>query len=161
MNYIFNKKERFYDYFPHLPILRMKMDFGLGYYEQGYIRKEIQNVIRNAYDHLVTAHDLKHVAIYPEIGDEFDEKFYNELKINTQRVFRNSRTWLFLDDLMPENGEDDDGVLYLKLTASVGGDIQREDGEGPVKLRQAFVKLINFDLDALNGQELLYLTKIS
>ncbi|MBO7507286.1 MAG: hypothetical protein J6T67_07885 [Paludibacteraceae bacterium] len=159
MNPIFNKKERFYDYFTHLPMYRMKMDFQLGFFEQFTIRIEIQKVISAAYKRLVDAHDLVHVNVYPEIGEEFDEPFYRELKGATQKTFRQPRTWDFLQDFMPELGPDDDGALYLKLRAAVGLQLPKEE-DGRVKLREALVLIINYDLDALSGQELLYLSKI-
>ncbi len=161
MSIFFNKKPRFYDYFPHLTITRMKTFFDLGYFEQGIVRDKIQKVIRSAFDHLVDAHDLRHANVYMEFGEEFDEAFYNELKTNCQKEIHDPRFWLFLDDLMPELGPDDGGALYYKLISIVGLGIPRENGNGRVKLREAFVVLFNFDLDALTGQELLYLTKIS
>ena len=62
---------------------------------------------------------------------------------------------------MPELGPDDHGNLYFKLMAIIGMGIPRVNGNGPVKLREAFVFIINYDLDALNGRELLYLTEIN
>ena len=158
---IFNKKDRFYDYFPHLPMLRMKMDFHLGSYEQSIIRSKIQKAIRSEFDHLVDAHNLKHANVYMEIGEEFDEQFYRELKTAIQRAFHDYSTWEFLENIMPELGPDDHGNLYFKLMAIIGMGIPRVNGNGPVKLREAFVFIINYDLDALNGRELLYLTEIN
>lgn len=157
----FNKKQFFYDYLPHLPLMRLRTDFHLGYYEQTIVRNEIQKVIRNAFGHLMDTHDLKHVNVYPEIGEEFDQSFYNELRTLVLNTFRKHDFWDFLDAFIPKLGPDDNGTLYLKLTASLGSGIPRINGNGPVLLKEAFVKIIIFDLDALNGQELLYLTKIS
>lgn len=162
MNPIFNTKNMFYDYFPHLPMMRMKNDFGLGFYEQSAIRNTIQKDIRLAYDRLVASHDLVHVNVYGEIGDEFDEHFYQELKDGLHRHFHDSSTWTFLDDLMKSNVMDDKGKssnFNTRMQAAIGYGLRR-DSQGHIALKDALVALINCDLDELNGRELLYLTKI-
>ena len=162
MNPIFNTKDKFYDYFPHLPAIRMKKDFGLGFYEQSAVRNEVQKAIRQAYDRLVASHDLVHVNVYGEIGEEFDHKFYNELKTNVNRHFHAERSWSFLDGIMHEPIMEDpkeSAHLNLKMLSATGNGMQR-DTRGRVNLKEAFIKLFNHDLDQLNGRELLYLTKI-
>lgn len=168
MNPIFNTKNMFYDYFPHLPSARMKNDFGLGFYERTVIRNEIQKAIRLAYDRLVNAHDLVHVNVYGEIGEEFDENFYNELKTNLHRHFHEDRSWVFLDDLIKtptptdeteEEEEERNANFNSRLQAALGYGLKR-DIHGRIDPKEAFVTLLNCDLDSLNGRELLYLTKI-
>lgn len=162
MNPVFNTKNMFYDYFPHLPAIRMKNDFGLGFYEQSAIRNTIKKDIRLAYDRLVASHDLVHVNVYGEIGDEFDEHFYQELKDNLHRHFHDSRTWDFLDDLLKHNVVEDtekSSNFNTRMQAALGYGLRR-DIHGCVALRDALVALFNCDLDVLNGRELLYLTKI-
>ena len=75
MQYTFNKQTLFYDYFPHLPALRMKESFGLNYFEQFVIRNEIQKLVTAAYENLVDQHDLRHFDVYGEIGEQFDDNF--------------------------------------------------------------------------------------
>ena len=164
MQPIFNTKNMFYDYFPHLPALRMKCDFGMGFYEQGAIRNEIQKAIRQAYDRLVVSHDLVHVNVYGEIGEEFDENFYRELKDNMHRHFHNVNSWSFLDDLMKKRNIDDEKEsdnFNSRMLAALDYGLQRTgNGRGHIDLKDALIALLNRDLDVLNGRELLYLTKI-
>lgn len=162
MNPIFNTKNMFYDYFPHLPAMRMKNDFGLGFYEQSAIRNEIQKAIKQAYDRLVASYDLVHANVYAEIGDEFDEKFYRELKTNLQRHFHDNSSWNFLDHLLKRsaaNSKSPSANFNTKMQAALGYGMHR-DSLGHIKPKDALVALINHDLDVLNGRELLYLTKI-
>jgi len=163
MNYTFNKKQRFFEYFPHITLTQMKTEFELGFFEQGLIRDHIQQVIRAVYDRLVQQYDLMHVTVYPEIGDEFDMNFYQQLKTQTQQEFHNIRSWEFLDRIMPpvHKDEENDADFYTKLVATLGRGPRRQNGDGPVLLKEALVTLINYDLDVLNGRELLYLTKVS
>ena len=162
MNPIFNTKNMFYDYFPHLPAMRMKNDFGLGFYEQSLIRNEIQKAIRQAYDRLVASHDLVHVNVYGEIGEEFDENFYHELKDTLNRHFHDSNSWNYLDGILKRSVITDpiqSANFNTRMKAVLGFGVQR-NREGQVNLREALVALLNHDLDVLNGRELLYLTKI-
>ena len=162
MNPIFNTKDKFYDYFPHLPAIRMKKDFGLGFYEQSAVRNEVQKAIRQAYDRLVGSHNLVHANVYGEIGEEFNEDFYNELRATLRRHFHEEHTWNFLDDLMSQtaiNDEEESMRFNCKLQAALGFRLKR-DLQGRVSLKEAFIALFNHDLDRLNGRELLYLTKI-
>ena len=100
MNYTFNKKERFYDYFPHFPLMMLKRDFGMDYYEQTLFKQQLQRVIVQVYKRLIDLHDLKHVNVYPKIGDEFDQAFYNELKQNVQMQLNITNFWDILDDII-------------------------------------------------------------
>lgn len=162
MNPIFNTKNMFYDYFTHLPAMRLKNDFGLGFFEQTVIRNEIQKAIRQAYDHLTASHNLNHVDIYGEIGEQFDEKFYNELKTSLRNHFHNIRSWAFLDDLLHEQPDDDslqNANFNSRLTSALGYGLKR-DTDGHINKKEALIALFNYDLDTLNGRELLYLTKI-
>lgn len=162
MNPIFNTKNMFYDYFPHLPSVRMKNDFGLGYYEQFVIREKVQKDIRTEYDRLVGSHNLVHANVYGEIGDEFDEKFYKELKTNLNRHFHEATTWGFLDGFIQQTvieDEDKSSSFNTRLIVTLGYGLRR-DIQGRVNLKEAFIALFNHDLDVLNGRELLYLTKI-
>jgi hypothetical protein len=164
MNPIFNTKNMFYDYFPHLPAMRMRNDFGMGFYEQGVIRNEIQKAVRQAYDRLVVSHDLMHVNVYGEIGEEFDESFYRELKDNLHHHFHETNSWAFLDDLMKKNvieDETESANFNTRMLAALDFGLQRTgSGRGRVNLKDALIALLNRDLDVLNGRELLYLTKI-
>ncbi len=162
MNPIFNTKNMFYDYFPHLPAIRMKNDFGLGFYEQSVIRNEIQKAIRSAYDRQVVAHNLVHVDVYGEIGEQFDQAFYDELKNTLKRHFRNENSWSFLDHLMTKRAIDDhdeSANFNTRMVASLGFGMQRSQ-TGRIDLKSALVSILNCDLEQLNGRELLYLTKI-
>lgn len=162
MNPIFNTKNLFYDYFPHLPAIRMKSDFGLGFYEQSVIRNTIQKDIIKAYERLVASHDLVHVNVYGEIGEEFDENFYRELKSALHRHFHNVDSWSFLDQLLPKTEIEDDHEsrnFNTKMVAALGFGLNR-NSRGQINLKEALVALLNTDLDILTGRELLYLTKI-
>lgn len=172
MNPIFNTKNMFYDYFTHLPSARMKNDFGLGFYERSVIRNETQKAIRQAYDRLTNAHDLVHVNVYGEIGEEFDENFYNELKTTLHHHFHDHRNWLFLDDLIRQPELDDEteeeteeeieekrSSFNSRMQAALGYGLKR-DANGNIDLKEAFIALFNSDLDVLTGRELLYLTKL-
>ena len=108
MPYIINTKPLFYDYFPHLPTRRMKEDFGLGYFEQAIVRDEIQGVITMAYDQLVDQHDLRHYDVYGEVGEQFDDNFYRELKEAVSLKLLEMDTWIFLDGLMPKKEIEDE-----------------------------------------------------
>lgn len=162
MNPIFNTKNRFYDYFPHLPAMRMKIDFGLGFYEQSAIRNYIQKDIRLAYDRMVASHNLMHVYVYGEIGEEFDENFYKELKDNLHQHFNESYTWAFLDPMLKKthvDEEEESANFNTRLQATIGYGLNR-NSQGKVNLKEAFVALLKTDLNVLSGRELLYLTKI-
>ena len=162
MNPVFNKKHMFYDYFPHLSVMRMRWDFGMGYYEQNMIRQQVQQWILKAYNRLLDLHDLKHVNVYPEIGEEFDDRFYRELKSDVQQKLQQEDSWVFLDDLnWKKNFENEDERLSFrtKLTTSLGYGLPPY-GPGS-ELKNAFIALFNLDFDALSGQEVLYLTKIN
>ena len=162
MNPVFNTKNMFYDYFPHLPAMRMKNDFGLGFYEQSMIRNEIQKIIRQSYDRLVASHDLVHVNVYGEIGEEFDENFYRELKDTLHRHFHDANSWNFLDGLLKCNVIDNptqSAYFNTRLQAAIGYGVQR-NRDGKVSLKDALIALFNYDLNTLNGRELLYLRKI-
>lgn len=162
MNPIFNTKNMFYDYFPHLPAIRMKNDFGLGFYEQSVIRNEIQKAIRKKYEHLLVGRNLVHVNVYAEIGDEYDEKFYRDLKENLKRYFHETRSWSFLNNLLKKDViEDQDTATKFntKIQAALGWGMRR-DRAGKIHLKDALVAILNLDLDALNGRELLYLIKL-
>lgn len=162
MNPIFNTKTMFYDYFPHINPMRMKTDFDLGFFEQSVIRNEIQKTIRQAYDRLVASHDLMHVEVYQEIGDEFDQHFYDELKSAVRNHFRAMRSWEFLDKLMLKKVVDDEkesANFNSRMLATLGYGLKKNP-DGAIDLKEALVALLNGDLDCLNGRELLYLTKI-
>lgn len=159
----FNTKNMFYDYFRHASPLRMKEDFGLGYYEQSAIRNEIQKIIRATFDKLVDSHNLKHYNIYAEIGDEFDEAFYNELQRDVHRYFHDIAHWDYLDTLMKKRIIDDPikRSHFKSLVVAEAGEGMPESFQfGVVDLKESLVALINVDLDPLSGQELLHLTKI-
>ncbi len=163
MQTIINTKTLFYDYFPHIPVLRMKTEFDLGYYEQSVIRGEIQKVITVAYDRLVEIHDLRHFNVYQELGEEFDGNFYSELKEATTLRFYDATTWNFLDTLMPKTEIEDETEnmnFQTKMTAILGFGLPRSLSTNRVNLKDALVALLNCDLDPLSGQELLHLTKI-
>ena len=163
MQPIINTKPLFYDYFPHINVMRMKTEFNLGYYEQGEIRNEIQKVILTAYDRLVEIHDLRHVAVYQEIGEEFDDSFYRELKETASHRFHDTQMWVFLDKLMPVQEIDDDNLnanFQTKMLSILGFGLPRSLSTCRVNLKEALVALLNYDLDPLSGQELLHLTKI-
>ena len=100
MNYTFNKKDRFYDYFPRLPTMRMKLDFGMDFYEQMLFKQHLQRVIVEVYKRLIDVHDLKHVNVYPKIGDEFDQNFYNELKQKVLFQLANTNFWDKVEELI-------------------------------------------------------------
>ena len=162
MNPIFNTKDMFYDYFPHLPAIRMKNDFGLGFYEQSVIRNEIQKAIRKKYEHLVVGRNLVHANVYAEIGDEYDEKFYSDLKENLKKYFHETRSWSFLDNLLKKDvieDQDTTAKFNTKIQAALGWGLRR-DRTGKIHLKDALVAILNLDLDALNGRELLYLIKL-
>ena len=162
MNPIFNTKNLFYDYFPHLPAIRMKSDFGLGFFEQTAIRNTIQKDIRQAYDSLVASHNLVHANVYSEIGEEFDENFYRELKTNLHKHFHDHRSWSFLDNLLPKTEIEDDQEsqnFNTMMVAAIGFGLNRNT-RGQINLKEALIALFNTDLDILTGRELLYLTKI-
>ena len=162
MNPIFNTKNMFYDYFPHLPAIRMKNDFGLGFYEQSVIRNEIQKAIRKKYEHLVVGRNLVHANVYAEIGDEYDEKFYSDLKENLKKYFHETRSWSFLDNLLKKDvieDQDTTAKFNTKIQAALGWGLRR-DRTGKIHLKDALVAILNLDLDALNGRELLYLIKL-
>lgn len=159
---IINTNPLFYDYFPHIPVMRMKSEFNLGCYEQGLIRNEIQAVIKTVYSSLIEMHDLKHVNVYDEIGEEFDEKFFGELKEGVHRHLHGTNAWEFLDKLMPKM-EIEDEVENLnfqtKMTAILGIGLPRSLSNNRINLKEALIALLNFDLDPLSGQELLHLMK--
>lgn len=162
MNPIFNTKNMFYDYFPHLPAVRMKNDYGLGFYEQTVIRTEIQKTIRKAYDQQLTALDLVHADVYGEIGEGFDGKFYDRLKSTLDRRFHDTRTWGFLDKLMKKTTINDvtkSSRFNSRMASVIGRGLQRNP-KRQVNLKEALVAMFNYDLDALTGKELYYLTKI-
>lgn len=163
MNPIFNTKFRFYDYFPDVTPMRMKDFFRMGYFEQTVIRHEIQNVINTTYKNLVNAHDLVHVNIYDEIGDEFDTKFYHELKTIVHARLHSAGTWIFLDNLIPEKeieDEEENERFQTKMQSILGFGLPRSLSSGKIQLKDALVALLNHDLDPLTGQELKYLTKL-
>lgn len=162
MNPIFNTKNRFYEYFPHLPAMRMKNDFGLGFYEQNAIRNLVQKDIQLAYDRLVASHDLVHANVYGEIGDEFDDNFYQELKSDLIHHFKDPQTWAFLDPMLTRTTIDEDeesNNFNTRLQAAIGYGLNRNN-QGKVNLKEAFIALFNTDLQVLTGREILYLTKI-
>jgi len=164
MQPIFNTKNMFYDYFNHVPPHRMKEDFGLDYYEQSAIRDEIRKVIQRFFDRLVDSHDLKHYDVYSEIGDEFDEAFYDELQRDVHSYFHDMAHWDFLDTLMKKRTiEDPVHRSHFKslVVAEAGGGAPESFQHGVVDLKESLVALINLDLAPLSGQELLYLAKLS
>ncbi len=162
MNYIFNKKDHFYDYFPSLPLIRMKMDFGMDFFEQTLFKQQLQRVIVQVYKRLIDVHDLKHVAVYPKIGDEFDHQFYNELKQNVQLQMRNTNFWDLLDELMKNKdfeSEEEMQNFLTRVVADIGIGISKYS-HGNIK-KIAFMALFNYDFDKLSGQEILYLSEIN
>lgn len=162
MNPIINTKNMFYDYFPHLPAMRLKNDFGMGFYEQCVIRDKIQVAIKQAYDRLVASHDLVHVYVYNEIGEEFDENFYRELKDSVHRHFHDTQSWGFLNELMKRStiaDEVENANFSTRMQTAIGYGVQR-DRNGRIHLKDALITLLNHDLEALNGRELLCLTKL-
>lgn len=162
MSMIINTKPLFYDYFPHISVMRMKTEFNLGYYEQGEIRAQIQKVISGVYDRLVEMHDLRHFNVYSEIGEEFDDNFYRELKEAATQRFHDAKTWAFIDKLMPVQEIEDESLnanFQTKMLAILGYGLPRSLSSCRVNLKDALVALFNFDLDPLSGQELLHLTK--
>lgn len=162
MNPVFNKKHMFYDYFPDLPVMRMRLDFEMGYYEQNMVKQQVQDMILKAYNRLVDQHDLKHFYVYPEIGEEFDDKFYGELKNDVRRQLHNPDFWSFLDSLIKKQSFDNENELEVfraKVASSLGYGLPLY-GHGNL-LKDAFIALFILDIDALNGRELLYLTKIN
>lgn len=163
MNPILNTQFRFYDYFPHITVARMKDMFGVDYFGQTVIRSEIQKVINSVYDNLVSSHDLVHVDVYDGIDEKFDSDFYNELKSIVRRHFHNDSTWIFVDKLLPQK-EIEDELEYLnfqtKVTTALGYSLPRSITSQRVQLKDALVALLNYDLDALDGQELYFLTKL-
>lgn len=162
MPMIINTKTLFYDYFPHISVMRMKTDFNLGYFEQAEIRTRIQRVISAAYERLLDIHDLRHANVYQEIGEEFNDSFYHELKETVTRRFHSETTWEFLDNLMPVQEIEDDNLnanFQTKMLAVLGYGLPRSLSTCRVNLKDALVALLNFDLDSLSGQELLYLSK--
>ena len=158
----FNTKPLFYDYFPHIPVMRMKTEFNLGYFEQAEIRTQIQRVINAAYERLLDLHDLHHANVYQEIGEEFDENFYRELKEAATQRFHDATTWEFIDKLMPVQEIEDDSLnanFQTKMLSILGYGLPRSLATCRVNLKEALVALLNYDLDPLSGQELLYLSK--
>jgi hypothetical protein len=158
----FNKKTFFYDYFPHLPMMRMRLDFDMGYYEQNMVKQQVQGMILKAYDRLVDLHDLKHFYVYPEIGEEFDDNFYRELKNDVQCQLNKPDYWDFLDGLIKKksfDNEQDLDAFRTKVAAALGYGLPRNENGSMMK--DAFIALFIHDIDALNGRELLYLTKIN
>lgn len=163
MQPIINTKPMFYDYFPHINVMRLKTEFDLGYYEQGVIRNEIQKMIRMAYNQLVETHDLRHANVYGEIGEEFDDNFYRELKEAASLHLHDEQMWEFLDKLMPKKeikDEDQNANFQTKMTATVGFGIPRSLSTGRINLKDALVALLIFDMEPLSGRELLHLTKV-
>ena len=159
MSMIINTKPLFYDYFPHISVMRMKTEFNLGYFEQAEIRTRIQRVISAAYERLLDIHDLRHANVYQEIGEEFNDSFYHELKETVTRRFHSETTWEFLDNLMPVQEIEDDNLnanFQTKMLAVLGYGLPRSLSTCRVNLKDALVALLNFDLDSLSGQELLY-----
>lgn len=162
MNYIFNKKDRFYDYFPHIPPMMLKREFGMDFFEQTLFKQQLQRVIVQVYKRLIDVHDLKHVNVYPKIGDEFDRNFYNELKQNVQLQLRNTNFWDILDDIIKKKdfeSEQDMQSFLTRVLAMIGIGISRYT-HGSIK-RIAFIALFNHDFDKLSGQEILYLSEIN
>ena len=160
---IINTKAVFYDYFPHIPVMRMKADFGLGFFEQCMIRTEIQNVISSIYERLLDVHDLRHYNIYGEISEEFDDNFYRELKEAAHVRFINPDTWAFLDKLMPYREIEDkmkNQNFQTRMTATLSYSLPKSKTTNRIDLKDALIALLNFDLESLSGRELLYLTKI-
>jgi hypothetical protein len=159
----FNKQTLFYDYFNHIPPLRMSTEFGLGYLEQSAIKYEIQHAIKRIYDRLVDNHDLKHFNVYQEVGEEFDEDFYDELKREVYRYRHDMDHWAFLDMLMTKYTIDDPmqrAFFKSIVTIETGDDAPQSFQTDNVDLKESLIALINRDLDPLSGEELLYLTKI-
>ena len=161
MNYTFNKKDRFYDYFPSLPMMRLRQDFGMEFYEQNVFKQHIQRLIVQAYNRLVDLHDLKHANVYPKIGDEFDRNFYNELKRNLLLQFQNDGTWSLLDNLIKNKGFDSDKELenFKTIVLSAIGMGFSNNMRETIK-KEAFVAMFKYDFEKLTGQEMLYLSEI-
>ena len=160
---IINTQPLFYDYLLHLPALKMKECFGLGYFEQTIVRDAIQKVITMAYDRLIDQHDLRHFEVYGEVGEQFDDNFYRELKMVVTHNLHDENTWLFLDELLPRKeieDEQENADFMTKMGASMGICLPRSQSTGHVLLKDALILLINYDLEPLTGQELLNLTKI-
>lgn len=158
-----NTQNMFYDYFNHIPPLRMSTEFGLGYLEQSAIKVEIQHAIKRIYDRLVDSHDLKHFNVYQEVGEEFDEAFYDELKREVYRYTHDMDHWAFLDMLMTKYTIDDPmqrAFFKSIVTIETGDDAPQSFQTDNVDLKESLIALINRDLDPLSGEELLYLTKI-
>lgn len=162
MNYTFNKKERFYDYFPSLPLLRLKLDFGMGYYEQSFFKQQLQHLIVQVYKRLVDVHDLKHVNVYPKIGDEFDSRFYYELKQHVLLQMGSSNFWDVLDDLIKDKDFESEEEMqrFLNRVQCLGGVGISKHAHGSIK-EMAFTALFHHDFDKLTGQEMLYLSEIN
>ena len=162
MNYTFNKKDRFYDYFPSLPLMKMKLDYGMDFYEQTMFKQHLQRVIVKQYQRLIDVHDLKHVHIYPKIGDEFDQHFYTELKQNVVLQLRNTNFWDILDELIKNKDFDSEEEMQnflTRLLAMIGIGISKYT-QGSIK-KIAFIALFNYDFENLSGQEILYLSEIN
>lgn len=162
MNYTFIKKDRFYDYFPSLPMMRLRMDFGMEYYEQTVFKQHLQRLIEHNYKRLVDQHDLKHVEVYPKIGDEFDRHFYDELKQNVLLQMRNSAFWDVLDNLIMNQdfaSESEFDRFRTQVLAITGEGIPRFT-DGSIR-KKAFITLFQHDFDKLSGQEILYLSEIN
>ena len=162
MNYTFNKKDQFYDYFPHLPLMMMKLEFGMDFFEQTLFKQHLQRVIVQVYKRLIDVHDLKHVQVYPKIGDEFDRQFYNELKQNVILQLRNTNFWDKLDELIKNKDFESETEMQNFLTrvlAMTGVGISKYSNGSIKKL--AFMTLFNYDFEGLSGQEILYLSEIN
>lgn len=160
---IINTQALFYDYFNHIPPLRMSTEFGLEYLEQSSIKHEIQHVIKRIYDQMVDSHDLKHYSVYHEVGEEFDEAFYDELKREVRRYLHEMDHWAFLDMLMTKYTIDDPmqrAFFKSVVTVETGDDAPQSFQTDIVDLKESLIALINRDLESLSGEELLYLTKI-
>ena len=161
MNYTFNKKDRFYDYFPSLPLMRMRLDFGMEVFEQNLFKQHIQRLIVQAYNRLVDLHDLKHVNVYPKIGDEFDQNFYNELKRNVLFQLQNDANWALLDNLIKKKEFDSEKELerFRIIVLSAIGMGFSQTMQGNIK-KEAFIAMFKNDFEKLTGQEMLYLSEI-
>ena len=164
MQMIINKQDRFYDYFPHVPLMWLKKEFNMGYFEQSEIRTHIQNIIGAAYKRLLDKHDLFHVNVYFEIGEEFDENFYRELKEAVTLRFHDITTWKFLDSLLHFQEIEDEKLnanFQTKIQTILESEMPRSQSTNRINLRNTLIALLNYDLELLSGQELLYLTKIN
>jgi len=162
MNYTFNKKDRFYDYFPSLPTMRMKLDFGMDFFEQMLFKQHLQRVIVQVYKRLVDVHDLKHVNVYPKIGDEFDRNFYNELKQNVLFQLANTNFWDKVEELIKNKDFESEVEMenFLTRTLTMTGIGISRYTHGSIK-KLAFTTLFHHDFDKLTGQEMLYLSEIN